>query len=206
MFVNSVYFVSEMHMRPYYADYSQTRLFVHNVVTSKYFDLAIAGVIGLNVVTMAIEYYRMPPALQYALKIFNYFFTAVFILEAIMKLVALGFKIYLKDKWNQLDVIIVILSIVGIVLEELETNIIPINPTIMRVMRVLRIARVLKLLKMAKGIRALLDTVMQALPQVGNLGLLFFLLFFIFAALGVELFGRLECSDEIPCQGKTTTF
>jgi hypothetical protein len=27
------------------------------------------------------------------------------------------------------------------------------------------------------------------------------LLFFIFAALGVELFGRLECSDEIPCQG-----
>lgn len=37
--------------------------------------------------------------------------------------------------------------------------------------------------------------------QVGNLGLLFFLLFFIFAALGVELFGRLECSDELPCQG-----
>lgn len=50
---------------------------------------------------------------------------------------------------------------------------------------------VLKLLKMAKGIRALLDTVIQALPQVGNLGLLFFLLFFIFAALGVELFGKL---------------
>ena len=56
---------------------------------------------------------------------------------------------------------------------------------------------VLKLLKMAKGIRALLDTVMQALPQVGNLGLLFFLLFFIFAALGVEMFGRL---------GNTTKF
>ena len=48
---------------------------------------------------------------------------------------------------------------------------------------------------MAKGIRALLDTVMQALPQVGNLGLLFFLLFFIFAALGVEMFGRLGKSS-----------
>ncbi|XP_055525696.1 voltage-dependent T-type calcium channel subunit alpha-1G isoform X2 [Wyeomyia smithii] len=190
-----------MHEPPYYTNYSPLRLFVHNVVTSKYFDLAIAAVIGLNVVTMAMEYYMMPLALEYALKIFNYFFTAVFILEAIMKLVALGLKIYMKDKWNQLDVAIVILSIVGIVLEELETNIIPINPTIIRVMRVLRIARVLKLLKMAKGIRALLDTVMQALPQVGNLGLLFFLLFFIFAALGVELFGRLECSEELPCQG-----
>lgn len=50
----------------------------------------------------------------------------------------------------------------------------------------------LKLLKMASGIRSLLDTVIQALPQVGNLALLFFLLFFIFAALGVELFGRLS--------------
>jgi voltage-dependent calcium channel T type alpha-1G len=30
---------------------------------------------------------------------------------------------------------------------------------------------------------------------------LFFLLFFIFAALGVELFGKLECSEERPCSG-----
>lgn len=156
-------------MPPYYTNYSPLRLFVHNVVTSKYFDLAIAAVIGLNVVSMAMEYYMMPMALKYALKIFNYFFTAVFILESIMKLVALGVRLYMKDKWNQLDVGIVILSVVGIVLEELQTKeekIIPINPTIIRVMRVMRIARVLKLLKMAKGIRALLDTVMQALPQV----------------------------------------
>lgn len=44
-------------------------------------------------------------------------------------------------RWNQLDIFIVILSIVGIVLEEMKTNVIPINPTIIRVMRVLRIAR-----------------------------------------------------------------
>ena len=34
-----------------------------------------------------------------------------------------------------------VLSVVGIVLEEVESKIIPINPTIIRVMRVLRIAR-----------------------------------------------------------------
>ena len=73
-------------------------------------------------------------------------------------------KIFLR--WNQLDVSIVFLSIIGIALEEIQGQVFPINPTIIRVMRVLRIARVLKLLKMAKGIRALLDTVMQALPQV----------------------------------------
>ncbi|CAF5026855.1 unnamed protein product, partial [Rotaria sp. Silwood1] len=61
--------------------------------------------------------------------------------------------------------------------------------------------KILKLLKMAKGIQALLDTVMQALPQVGNLGLLFFLFFFIFTILGVELFGKSECSEEQPCSG-----
>ena len=129
--------------------------------------------------------------LERALKIFNFIFTGVFVMEAIMKALALGVRRYLKDKWNQLDVIIVMLSILGIILEEMESTLIPINPTIIRVMRVMRIARVLKLLKMAKGIRQLLDTVMQALPQVGNLGLLFFLLFFIFSALGTELFGRL---------------
>ncbi|XP_069944582.1 voltage-dependent T-type calcium channel subunit alpha-1G [Cherax quadricarinatus] len=194
-----------MREPPYYSHYSRARLFIHNIVTSKYFDLAIAAVIGLNVVTMAMEFYKMPKELEYALQIFNYFFTAVFILESAMKMVALGCRRYFQDseeyRWNQLDVFIVILSVVGIVLEEMKNDIIPINPTIIRVMRVLRIARVLKLLKMAKGIRALLDTVMQALPQVGNLGLLFFLLFFIFAALGVELFGRLECDDDHLCQG-----
>ncbi|XP_053393144.1 voltage-dependent T-type calcium channel subunit alpha-1G-like isoform X2 [Mercenaria mercenaria] len=186
---------------PYWAKYGKPRLIIYTVINSKYFDLAIAGVIGLNVITMALEFYMMPKELEFALQIFNYFFTSVFILEAAMKIIALGTLRYLRDRWNQLDIFIVILSIVGIVLEEMKTNVIPINPTIIRVMRVLRIARVLKLLKMAKGIRALLDTVIQALPQVGNLGLLFFLLFFIFAALGVELFGRLECSEEHPCEG-----
>ena len=44
-------------------------------------------------------------------------------------------------RWNQLDVAIVFLSVMGIVLEELKSDLMPINPTIMRVMRVLRIAR-----------------------------------------------------------------
>ena len=44
-------------------------------------------------------------------------------------------------RWNQLDMAIVVLSIIGIIMEELKSNVIPINPTIIRVMRVLRIAR-----------------------------------------------------------------
>nr|XP_025040940.1 voltage-dependent T-type calcium channel subunit alpha-1I isoform X3 [Pelodiscus sinensis] len=141
-------------------------------------------------------------SLETALKYCNYMFTTVFVLEAVLKLVAFGLRRFFKDRWNQLDLAIVLLSVMGITLEEIEINAaLPINPTIIRIMRVLRIARVLKLLKMATGMRALLDTVVQALPQVGNLGLLFMLLFFIYAALGVELFGKLVCNDENPCEG-----
>ncbi|CAF0725518.1 unnamed protein product [Adineta ricciae] len=187
---------------PYYAHFSPWRRRLHDICNSKYFDLIIAAVIGLNVVTMSLEFYLMPPVFDLALDYCNYVFTSVFILESISKVIALGPLRYFKDKWNQLDTMIVILSIAGIVMEKMKSGqVLPINPTLIRVMRVLRIARVLKLLKMAKGIRALLDTVIQALPQVGNLGLLFFLLFFIFAALGVELFGKLECSEERPCAG-----
>ncbi|XP_040353102.1 voltage-dependent T-type calcium channel subunit alpha-1G isoform X22 [Herpailurus yagouaroundi] len=192
----------EAQCKPYYSDYSRFRLLVHHLCTSHYLDLFITGVIGLNVVTMAMEHYQQPQILDEALKICNYIFTIIFVLESVFKLVAFGFRRFFQDRWNQLDLAIVLLSIMGITLEEIEVNAsLPINPTIIRIMRVLRIARVLKLLKMAVGMRALLDTVMQALPQVGNLGLLFMLLFFIFAALGVELFGDLECDETHPCEG-----
>ncbi|XP_030818041.1 voltage-dependent T-type calcium channel subunit alpha-1G isoform X5 [Camarhynchus parvulus] len=194
--------MAEAQCKPYYSDYSRFRLLIHQMCTSHYLDLFITGVIGLNVITMAMEHYQQPKVLDEALKICNYIFTVIFVMESVFKLIAFGFRRFFQDRWNQLDLAIVLLSIMGITLEEIEVNAsLPINPTIIRIMRVLRIARVLKLLKMAVGMRALLDTVMQALPQVGNLGLLFMLLFFIFAALGVELFGDLECDDTHPCEG-----
>ncbi|XP_029948747.1 voltage-dependent T-type calcium channel subunit alpha-1I-like [Salarias fasciatus] len=187
---------------PYYSSYGRARLAIHALCTSHYLDLVITFIICINVITMSLEHYSQPRSLETALKYCNYFFTSTFVIEASLKLVAFGFRRFFKDRWNQLDLAIVLLSVMGITLEEIEINAsLPINPTIIRIMRVLRIARVLKLLKMATGMRALLDTVVQALPQVGNLGLLFMLLFFIYAALGVELFGELVCNADYPCEG-----
>ncbi|XP_059414021.1 voltage-dependent T-type calcium channel subunit alpha-1I-like isoform X1 [Carassius carassius] len=187
---------------PYYASYSHVRLMIHTLCTSHYLDIFITVIICVNVVTMSLEHYSQPHSLEITLKYCNYFFTSTFVLEAVLKLTAFGVRRFFKDRWNQLDLAIVLLSIMGITLEEIEISAaLPINPTIIRIMRVLRIARVLKLLKMATGMRALLDTVVQALPQVGNLGLLFMLLFFIYAALGVELFGELVCNEDYPCEG-----
>ena len=147
---------------PFYSGYGRVRLVLHKITSSKYFDLAISAVIGLNIITMAMEFYMMPTELARALKIFNYFFTGIFCMESGMKVAALGAERYRDDKWNQLDlgsVIqqgktisisvagIAVVSLVGIGLEEVEGVVFPISPTVLRVLRVLRIARVLKLLK-----------------------------------------------------------
>ncbi|CAF1106856.1 unnamed protein product, partial [Brachionus calyciflorus] len=81
---------------PYYANYSRARRLLHDLCNSKYFDLVIAGVIGLNVVSMSLEFYRMPPFLGDVLDILNIIFTVIFSIEAIMRLVALGFFRYFK--------------------------------------------------------------------------------------------------------------
>uniref|UniRef100_A0A670JFU7 Ion transport domain-containing protein n=1 Tax=Podarcis muralis TaxID=64176 RepID=A0A670JFU7_PODMU len=175
--------------RPYYADYSPARKYIHMLCTSHYLDLFITFIIGVNVITMSMEHFNQPKSLDEALKYCNYVFTIVFVFEAVMKLVAFGFRRFFKDRWNQLDLAIVLLSIMGITLEEIEMNAaLPINPTIIRIMRVLRIARVLKLLKMATGMRALLDTVVQALPQVS--------LPFCLHSLSLA-----DCSEDNPCEG-----
>uniref|UniRef100_A0A8C3LYD8 Calcium voltage-gated channel subunit alpha1 H n=1 Tax=Chrysolophus pictus TaxID=9089 RepID=A0A8C3LYD8_CHRPC len=189
-------YLSEAQRRPYYADYSPARKYIHTLCTSHYLDLFITFIIGVNVITMSMEHYNQPKSLDEALKYCNYVFTIVFVFEAVLKLVAFGFRRFFKDRWNQLDLAIVLLSIVGITLEEIEMNAaLPINPTIIRIMRVLRIARGMGC---SIGLQPSLQTRQET---VGNLGLLFMLLFFIYAALGVELFGKLDCSEENPCEG-----
>lgn len=84
----------------------------------------------------------MPQLLDEILDILNYAFTVVFLLEAVLRVIALGFSRYIRDRWNQLDILIVALSIIGIFFDKLKSKgSIPVNPTIIRVMRVLRIAR-----------------------------------------------------------------
>lgn len=71
LLIPDVALVSELNRPPYWAEYSPSRLIIHQVVNSKYFDLAIAGVIGLNVITMAMEYYMMPEVDFFMYEIMN---------------------------------------------------------------------------------------------------------------------------------------
>ncbi|XP_031551384.1 voltage-dependent T-type calcium channel subunit alpha-1G-like isoform X2 [Actinia tenebrosa] len=185
----------------YYAEFNVVRRRIHNLCIHQYWDITIAIIICLNVICMSLEHYNMSKDFYVFVETTNYFFTAVFALEVVLKGIALGPVRYVKDRWNIVDLIIVILSVLGILLTDLVNKDLPINPTVIRTLRVLRIVRVLKLVKLAKGVRSLLDTLFEALPQVANLGLLFLLLFFIYSCLGIQLFGSLECSHDYPCEG-----
>ncbi|XP_052367448.1 voltage-dependent T-type calcium channel subunit alpha-1I-like [Oncorhynchus keta] len=91
---------------------------------------------------MSMEHYNQPQYLEEGLKYCNYVFTLVFVIETVLKLIAFGLRRFFKERWNQLDLAIVLLSVMGITLEEIDLNAsLPINPTIIRIMRVLRIAR-----------------------------------------------------------------
>ncbi|GLD69576.1 voltage-dependent T-type calcium channel subunit alpha-1I [Lates japonicus] len=107
------------------------RLMIHTLCTNHYLDLIITFIICINVITMSLEHYNQPHSLDLALKYCNYFFTSTFVLEAVLKLIAFGFRRFFKDRWNQLDLAIVLLSVMGITLEEIEISAaLPINPAL----------------------------------------------------------------------------
>ncbi|CAB1342283.1 unnamed protein product [Coregonus sp. 'balchen'] len=95
---------------PYYASYSSLRLWIHTLCTTYYLDLFITFIICINVITMSLEHYSQPRSLDLVLKYCNYFFTSTFVLETLLKLTAFGFRRFFKDRWNQLDLAIVLLS------------------------------------------------------------------------------------------------
>lgn len=56
----SFFFSTEAQRRPYYADYSPARKYIHTLCTSHYLDLFITFIIGVNVITMSMEHYNQP--------------------------------------------------------------------------------------------------------------------------------------------------
>ncbi|XP_062419469.1 voltage-dependent T-type calcium channel subunit alpha-1I-like [Pungitius pungitius] len=182
---------------PYQASYSRWRLSIHTLCTSKQLDLFMAVLIFLSVLVMAVEHYQQPLYIKRLTDYTHYVFTSILVIEVLLKLVAFGGLRFLRNSWNLMDLVVVLVSIMSIVLNVMRVSRhLPINPTILRVFRVLRLAQVLK----AKRIRVLLTTIIKTLSQVGNICLLFLFFFSIYATLGVEFFGHLECEDDL-CLG-----
>ncbi|KAJ9578852.1 hypothetical protein L9F63_004911, partial [Diploptera punctata] len=169
---------------------NQVLAMFYDLSNSRRFEIAIFVLIFLNMLTMGIEHYQQPHAIFFVLEVSNAFFTTVFGLEATVKIIGLRYH-YFTVPWNLFDFLLVLASILGILMEDIMIDF-PVSPTLLRVVRVFRIGRILRLIKAAKGIRKLLFALVVSLPALFNIGALLALITFIYAIIGMSVFGHVK--------------
>lgn len=164
------------------------RRVLFNVFNNDTCDAFIMAMIMLNVIVMAMTHRDMGDSWENGLFIANTIFAMIFLVEAAIKLVALRPKQYFADKWNSFDFVVVILSMVSLAVRLTGNDSVP----GLNLLRIFRIARVFRLIPKAKGLRTMFQTLLVSLPALGNVGSVLFLFFFIFAIMGMNLFGRMR--------------
>ncbi|XP_073503118.1 sodium channel protein type 2 subunit alpha-like isoform X1 [Phyllobates terribilis] len=151
------------------------------VVMDPFVDLAITICIVLNTLFMAMEHYPMTDEFNYVLSAGNLVFTGIFTAEMIFKLIALDPYYYFQEGWNIFDGIIVSLSLMELGLANVEG---------LSVLRSFRLLRVFKLAKSWPTLNMLIKIIGNSVGALGNLTLVLAIIVFIFAVVGMQLFGK----------------
>ncbi|KAI3374886.1 hypothetical protein L3Q82_021425 [Scortum barcoo] len=160
-------------------------------VASPSFEYTVLVMIALNTVVLMMKYHSAPTAYDTVLKHMNTAFTVLFSLECILKIMAFGFVNYFRDTWNIFDFITVLGSITEIIVDLQSVN--TIN---MSFLKLFRAARLIKLLRQGYTIRILLWTFVQSFKALPYVCLLIAMLFFIYAIIGMQVFGNIKLNDE----------
>uniref|UniRef100_A0A672Z7R2 Voltage-dependent N-type calcium channel subunit alpha-1B n=1 Tax=Sphaeramia orbicularis TaxID=375764 RepID=A0A672Z7R2_9TELE len=160
-------------------------------VVSPPFEYAIMTLIALNTVVLMMKFYGAPDLYESMLKYLNIVFTALFTLECILKIIAFGPLNYLKAAWNVFDFVTVLGSITDILVTEIKDKMINLS-----FLRLFRAARLIKLLRQGYTIRILLWTFVQSFKALPYVCLLIAMLFFIYAIIGMQVFGNIELNEE----------
>uniref|UniRef100_A0A7S3D7M4 Uncharacterized protein n=2 Tax=Palpitomonas bilix TaxID=652834 RepID=A0A7S3D7M4_9EUKA len=178
---------------------SAFRRFIFRIVTRPAFDYTILAMILLNVALLGTSTVFRPNIQAFIVVALGYFFSGVFILEALLKIIALGPKQYFRDGWNTFDFIIVLGSLPGLVPELRDVR-------AGSVLRIFRIARLFRIVRSAKGLRRLFETLLFSLPSLANIGGLLLLVFVVFAILGVNFFWNVKHGDMVTDYANFQTF
>ncbi|XP_077944335.1 voltage-dependent N-type calcium channel subunit alpha-1B isoform X7 [Gasterosteus aculeatus] len=160
-------------------------------VVSPPFEYAIMTLIALNTVVLMMKFYGAPDLYESMLKYLNIVFTALFTLECILKIIAFGPLNYLKAAWNVFDFVTVLGSITDILVTEIKDKMINLS-----FLRLFRAARLIKLLRQGYTIRILLWTFVQSFKALPYVCLLIAMLFFIYAIIGMQVFGNIDLNEE----------
>nr|XP_054600899.1 voltage-dependent N-type calcium channel subunit alpha-1B isoform X1 [Nothobranchius furzeri] len=160
-------------------------------VVSSPFEYAIMTLIALNTVVLMMKFYDAPAEYESMLKYLNIIFTGLFTLECILKIIAFNPLNYLKQPWNVFDFVTVIGSITDILFTEINNKMINLS-----FLRLFRAARLIKLLRQGYTIRILLWTFVQSFKALPYVCLLIAMLFFIYAIIGMQVFGNIKLNEE----------
>ncbi|XP_067326192.1 sodium channel protein type 4 subunit alpha [Anolis sagrei] len=160
------------------------------IVMDPFVDLGITICIVLNTVFMAMEHYPMTEEFNDVLSVGNLVFTGIFTAEMVLKLLALDPYEYFQVGWNIFDSIIVTLSLVELALANVQG---------LSVLRSFRLMRVFKLAKSWPTLNMLIKIIGNSVGALGNLTLVLAIIVFIFAVVGMQLFGKsyIECVCKI---------
>uniref|UniRef100_A0A674BK60 Voltage-dependent L-type calcium channel subunit alpha n=1 Tax=Salmo trutta TaxID=8032 RepID=A0A674BK60_SALTR len=164
------------------------------VVNSTGFEYVMFVLIILNTLCLAIQHYGQSHLFNYAMDVLNMVFTGVFTVEMILKLIAFRPRHYFADAWNTFDALIVVGSVVDIAITEINNteDSARISITFFRLFRVMRLV---KLLSRGEGIRTLLWTFIKSFQALPYVALLIAMLFFIYAVIGMQVFGKIAMVD-----------
>ncbi|XP_051946771.1 sodium channel protein type 8 subunit alpha-like isoform X10 [Xyrauchen texanus] len=154
---------------------------VNLIVMDPFVDLAITICIVLNTLFMAMEHYPMTEQFEHVLSVGNLVFTGIFTAEMFAKLVAMDPYYYFQEGWNIFDGFIVSLSLMELGLADVEG---------LSVLRSFRLLRVFKLAKSWPTLNMLIKIIGNSVGALGNLTLVLAIIVFIFAVVGMQLFGK----------------
>ncbi|KAG8124985.1 hypothetical protein E2320_020274 [Naja naja] len=154
---------------------------VNLIVMDPFVDLAITICIVLNTLFMAMEHYPMTQQFNNVLSVGNLVFTGIFTAEMFLKIIAMDPYYYFQEGWNIFDGIIVSLSLMELGLANVEG---------LSVLRSFRLLRVFKLAKSWPTLNMLIKIIGNSVGALGNLTLVLAIIVFIFAVVGMQLFGK----------------
>ncbi|XP_072419603.1 voltage-dependent L-type calcium channel subunit alpha-1S-like isoform X3 [Chiloscyllium punctatum] len=183
------------------------------VVTSSYFEYLMFALILLNTVCLAMQHYEQSEEMNQLSDTLNVVFTGLFALEMVFKLCAFKAKGYFGDPWNVFDFLIVIGSIIDVILSEVNTALASsgglyclssrcdssesedTSRISISFFRLFRVMRLVKLLSRGEGVRTLLWTFIKSFQALPYVALLIVMLFFIYAVIGMQVFGKIANVD-----------
>ena len=153
--------------------------FSSGLVNNYWFEYFIIAVIIANGVLLGLETSAaIAGAYGHWLELGNQIALGVFIVEAILKMVALWPRVqdYFRDGWNIFDFMVIVFALI------------PATGQFAMIARLARLLRVVRLISAIRDLRLIVAALVRSIPSVGHVIMLMSIVVYIYAIMGFHLF------------------